>query len=136
MLTHLYHCILRNWQPAQNHHDSTSAACTSLSTIIMILITWWDRLHWYTACAQVWYERQSHETRLLLKSGLVLLLLYVAMGGRFGLTNMVAPTTSSPYSHSASNSNCYQGDHGQGNAYEQYYHRTHHLGKEKDSKKY
>jgi len=42
-------------------------------------IMWWDRLQWYMARGHVWYERQSHDTQLMLKAGLVLLLLYVTI---------------------------------------------------------
>jgi len=61
-------------------------------------ITWWDRLQWYMAHGHVWYEHQLHNTRLMLKAGLVvLLLLYVTMGGQLGLTLGVVPSGSVPF---------------------------------------
>jgi hypothetical protein len=49
-----------------------------------------DRLKFSLARVASWYSNQSNDVKMLVKGAVVLLLLYVAFGGRFGLENMVA----------------------------------------------
>lgn len=68
-----------------------------------------DRISFYLSRVGDWYNTRSDDAKLMLKVLGVILLLYVAFGGRFGLENMFA-TNNSPR----------RGHYGQGNIYDQY----------------
>lgn len=74
-----------------------------------------ERIQFFMARASLWYERQSSESKQLLKIVVGLLVLYVAFGGRFGLESLYA---THPRRH---------GNYERGNIYDQYrqsYHQT------------
>ena len=68
----------------------------------------WERLQFYQMRVVSWYNNQSDDVKAGLKILLVLLVLYVAFGGRFGLEKVFEPKA--------------RGNYGAGNAYDQYYH--------------
>jgi hypothetical protein len=76
-------------------------------------LSWSDRLKGYYMHAVVWYHSQSDDVKNLLKLALILLGLYVAFGGRFGLDQLFG------------NSHDNRGNYETGNAYDRYYGRGH-----------
>ncbi|KAL3944437.1 MAG: hypothetical protein SGBAC_001465 [Bacillariaceae sp.] len=75
--------------------------------------SWFDYLQMQCTKGIRWYHSQSEDRRTLVHVLLVLLVLYIALGGRFGLEG-----------YSSSNTNAYRkGNYGTGNAYDQYYGR-------------
>jgi hypothetical protein len=72
-------------------------------------ISFKDRMKFYYTRAYMWYHGQSEDFRTILKVFVVILLLYVAFGGRFGLE----------YTSQKVN----RGNYGVGNAYDRYYSR-------------
>lgn len=65
-----------------------------------------ERMQFFVARVSLWYERQSSETKQILKIAGLLLVLYVAFGGRFGLESLYAPSR--------------RGNYERGNIYDQY----------------
>jgi tetratricopeptide (TPR) repeat protein len=67
-----------------------------------------ERIQFYRIRVQSWYQAQNEQFKLALSVMLVVLALYVAFGGRFGLE------------YSFSNTPTRRGNYGAGNAYDQY----------------
>jgi tetratricopeptide (TPR) repeat protein len=67
-----------------------------------------ERFQFYTIRAKSWYQAQSEQFKLALHVMLVVLALYVAFGGRFGLESAFTNTPTS------------RGNYAAGNAYDQY----------------
>ncbi|KAL7472584.1 hypothetical protein ACHAXS_012955, partial [Conticribra weissflogii] len=72
-----------------------------------------ERIQFYYVKAFTWYHSQSDDTKTLLKVMTFFLVLYIALGGRFGLD----------YALGNDNSTSYRGNYGEGNAYDRYRHR-------------
>lgn len=97
--------------------------------------TWRERFQFHVARAKTWYGTQSDDVKTLLKVMAVLVCLYVALGGRFGLEYIWgSPSTRSSrsrrvddiYSRYHSNMNsggrgATAGNYDKGNAYEEFY---------------
>ena len=97
-------------------------------------LTWRERVTFTTGRWWDWYQNLSADTKTMIKIGLVIVFLYVAFGGRFGLLSL----SSSPSSSSSSRESRYhssssnggegtttgtrtsRGNYGSDNAYEQY----------------
>lgn len=75
-------------------------------------ISWTDRFKFYAERVTDWYNSQLEAFKTSIKIAMVLLVLYVAFGGRFGLES-ISGNTSDTY-----------GNYERGNAYDQYYRRT------------
>ena len=75
-------------------------------------LSWTDHLKMYYMQAVTWYHSQSDDRKNLMKVGLVILLLYVAFGGRFGLDQLFS---ANPHEN--------RGNYEVGNAYDRYYKR-------------
>ena len=71
--------------------------------------SWKDKIFFYSQRVKLWYMAQSDDVKSVLQVFIVLLLLYVAFGGRFGL---------------ASSQKKQLGNYGSGNVYDQYYGRA------------
>ena len=69
-----------------------------------------ERLQFYWAKTRRWYAAQSNDTRAVIHAVLALLVLYVAFGGRFGLSG----------GDGSGNSRTMQGNYGSDNVYEEY----------------
>mmetsp|Transcript_28088 Transcript_28088/g.57537 ORF Transcript_28088/g.57537 Transcript_28088/m.57537 type:complete len:466 (+) Transcript_28088:150-1547(+) len=72
-----------------------------------------ERIQFYYLKAFDWYQTQSDDIKMLLKVTTFFLILYVALGGRFGLD----------YALGNNNATNYRGNYGEGNAYDRYRHR-------------
>lgn len=79
--------------------------------------TWQDRVQFYYQRLVTWYSGQSNDIRTILKFMLVLVLLYVAFGGRFGLSSASSLFNQQPKERK------YRGNYGAGNVYDQHYGR-------------
>eukprot|EP00526_Cylindrotheca_closterium_P018328 CAMPEP_0113602618 /NCGR_PEP_ID=MMETSP0017_2-20120614/852_1 /TAXON_ID=2856 /ORGANISM="Cylindrotheca closterium" /LENGTH=360 /DNA_ID=CAMNT_0000510977 /DNA_START=138 /DNA_END=1217 /DNA_ORIENTATION=- /assembly_acc=CAM_ASM_000147 len=76
-------------------------------------LSWFDYLQMQFTKAIRWYHAQSEDRRTVIHVFLLLLCLYVAFGGRFGLEG-----------YTSTNATAYRkGNYGTGNAYDQYYGR-------------
>lgn len=75
-------------------------------------LSWSDRVKFYYMQAVSWYHSQSDDRKNLMKVGLVILALYVAFGGRFGLDQVLS-----------SNRHENRGNYEAGNAYDRYNNR-------------
>jgi len=75
-------------------------------------LSWSDRLKMYYMQAVTWYHSQSDDRKIILKVGLVILVLYVAFGGRFGLDELFS-----------GNHHENRGNYEAGNAYDRYHNR-------------
>ena len=102
-------------QPARApQHDAASGAeyedATDMGGIDESL-TWSERLHMAWTRVVSWYHAQPEDIRALLKVLLVIVLLYVGMGGRFGLEHIGGSKTTM------------RGNYERGNAYDRYRNR-------------
>jgi hypothetical protein len=78
-------------------------------------LSWSDRFKFYCMRAISWYEEQSEDTKTFMKVALVILALYVAFGGRFGLESVF------------DKGDRHRGNYEPGNnAYDRYHRRTSH----------
>lgn len=77
-------------------------------------LSWSDQLKFYYMQAVTWYHSQSDDRKNIMKVGLVVLALYVAFGGRFGLDQLFS-----------GNHHENRGNYEAGNAYDRYYNRQH-----------
>lgn len=75
-------------------------------------LSWTDHLKMYYVEAVTWYHSQSDDTKNLLKVLGLILFLYVAFGGRFGLDQLFSGSQQEN-----------RGNYEAGNAYDRYYNR-------------
>ena len=76
-------------------------------------MSWNDRLKLYYMQACTWWTSQTEDRKNLIKVGVVLVALYVAFGGRFGLDQVFS-----------GNRHENRGNYEAGNAYDRYYNRA------------
>jgi len=80
-------------------------------------LSWTDHLKFYYMQAVTYYQSQSEDRKNLIKVALVILALYVAFGGRFGLDQLFS-----------GNHHENRGNYEAGNAYDRYYNRQQSYG--------
>ena len=73
-----------------------------------------ERMQYHFAQIITWYHSQSEDRKTLVKVAFFFILLYVALGGRFGLE----------YALGNQNTAGRHGNYGEGNAYDRYHHRS------------
>jgi hypothetical protein len=73
-------------------------------------LSWTDQLKFHYMQAVTWYHNQSEDRKNLIKVGLVIIVLYVGFGGRFGLDQLLSGR------HHEN-----RGNYEAGNAYDRYY---------------
>jgi tetratricopeptide (TPR) repeat protein len=105
-----------------NMNSSTRSASTPVPTapleeeldepILEESMSWNDRFKLYYMQGIMWWESQTDDRKNLIKVGVVLIALYVAFGGRFGLDQLFS-----------GNRHEHRGNYEAGNAYDRYYNR-------------
>ena len=79
-------------------------------------LTWRERVSFQMIRANEWYQNLNGDVKTMIKIGVLLLVMYVAFGGRFGLSSSMMSSESSARYHETGG----RGNYGADNAYEQF----------------
>ena len=94
-----------NYQPTDQYDARVNTGADDLIDDSVPVV---DRIRFFLSRAKTWYNNQSSDVKTIVKALVVVLLLYIGFGGRFGLDSLF---TSSRHQ---------RGNYGAGNAYDRY----------------
>lgn len=108
--------------PGRSHQNTASTAPVDDG------LTWRERVSFRLRRVSDWYQNLNPDVKTAIKIGIIIFILYLAFGGRFGFESTSSSSTSRDYGTPYDNyyrdtatARTTKGNYGENNAYEQYY---------------